>query len=792
MKLTILVPAYNESLTIEPLLQRLAALDLDKEIIVIDDGSTDQTFAIASRIAGELPALRVLRQSKNQGKGAAIRRGLEEATGDAVVIQDADLEYDPQDIVRLWNEMVRRDHPVIYGSRRLGGPSEASRRRYYVGGVLLSWLTNCLYGSRLTDEPTCYKMVRTDLLRSLDLQCTGFEFCPEVTAKILRRGIEIPELRISYRPRGVAEGKKIRAHDALEAAWILLKYRLAPLPLAVPGFPLQVSLVAPPRGWFYTGVLLLLATFGLYLRCWDLDKPFAFGARGSTEWLGFDNGAFYGVGALHQLRFGYLETKLACLLRTAAPGRITVAGATARGSDDGGTGELPSKGVQPFFYVRHPPLLTLALSVMFALLGATHVVARLLPIAFSIVALLGVARIARRLWGLAAGLAAAVVMACLPAGAFYGSLVDPQGSLVMGFTVLAADAYLSLLQSPKKRFLALSLLWTALACLTDWPGYFVAGLIGLHQLVIALRPRESEERRGALSTLAAFGLLVTVLFALHLWQTMAVGGSKQGGMAETLLHHSLMGIGGSPAQPGYGAGLAGFLATSVTSIIRILTIPGALVGFAGLIWLLRRHPGESRGKIVPFILTGMAVLHIVVFAEAARRHLYWFVYLLPPLALGAAYAFFRLGSRAALSRRWRLVQASFVAVLGIGAFGVERSVALQFEPDPYFMHLGGVIQRETRPDHWVLTSEFPQISLRFYADRWIYGKLADDRLGKVPDMDAFVKLLVQDGPTVFFMPEGPSYPGRRTERIRAALDKAFPKRAVESPIGTVWVYELRE
>ncbi|MBL8898807.1 MAG: glycosyltransferase [Planctomycetes bacterium] len=230
MKLSILVPAYNESRTIAEILRRLAALEIEKEIIVVDDGSSDDTYVKARALTAEIPGLVVVKQPENRGKGAAIRRALEEASGEVCVVQDADLEYDPQDLVRMLAKFEREKLDALYGSRRLGGRSDATHARYYWGGVLLSWITNRLYGSKLTDEPTCYKMVRTELLRSLELECEGFEFCPEVTAKLLRAGVRIPELKIAYHPRSIEEGKKIRLKDAVEAVRVLVRWRYRRLP----------------------------------------------------------------------------------------------------------------------------------------------------------------------------------------------------------------------------------------------------------------------------------------------------------------------------------------------------------------------------------------------------------------------------------------------------------------------------------------------------------------------------------------------------------------------------------
>ena len=220
MKLSIIIPAYNEEATISEIISKVKAVELDKEIIVVDDGSTDKTGGILDSIND----IKVMHKS-NRGKGSAIRAGISAVTGDVVVIQDADLEYDPNDFVTMLDTMQRTGAQVVYGSRILHSGYRISYQRYFMGGKLVTAFTNLLYGTSITDEPTCYKMIRSELLKSLNLTCNRFEFCPEVTAKIAKRKIKIVEVPINYYPRSIEEGKKIGPLDGLEALWTLLKFK---------------------------------------------------------------------------------------------------------------------------------------------------------------------------------------------------------------------------------------------------------------------------------------------------------------------------------------------------------------------------------------------------------------------------------------------------------------------------------------------------------------------------------------------------------------------------------------
>jgi glycosyltransferase involved in cell wall biosynthesis len=230
-RVSVIVPVYNEADTVVQAIERVLTVELEgfeREIIVVDDGSTDGTYEVLERMDGQWPDLvRVEHHEENRGKGAAIRTALAHVTGEIVITQDADLEYDPKEYPKLLASFEDPAVQVVYGSRNLRDNPRSSWS-FYWGGRLVSWITNLLYGSVLTDEATGYKLLRTDLLRSLDLQADGFEFCPEVTGKVLKRGIKIHEVPISYQPRSADEGKKIGWRDGLQAIWTLLKYRFRP------------------------------------------------------------------------------------------------------------------------------------------------------------------------------------------------------------------------------------------------------------------------------------------------------------------------------------------------------------------------------------------------------------------------------------------------------------------------------------------------------------------------------------------------------------------------------------
>jgi dolichol-phosphate mannosyltransferase len=236
MRVSILIPVYNEFLTLPLVLKRVLEAPLpagcEREVVIVNDGSTDGTTELLAELMGENKnsALMLVHQSPvNFGKGAALRLGLAKATGDVILIQDGDLEYDPKDYIKLLQPIMDGKADVVYGSRFLQTMKKRMKWTNWLANKILTFASNVLFGAHITDEATAYKAFRTEVLRNMRLACIRFEFCPEVTAKACRLGYTIHEVPIYYNPRGILEGKKIRWQDGVEALWTLIRYRLAPL-----------------------------------------------------------------------------------------------------------------------------------------------------------------------------------------------------------------------------------------------------------------------------------------------------------------------------------------------------------------------------------------------------------------------------------------------------------------------------------------------------------------------------------------------------------------------------------
>jgi glycosyltransferase involved in cell wall biosynthesis len=224
MKISVIIPAYNEKNTIQEIVRRVQAMKMVDEIIIVDDGSTDGTRDLIANLDGK-NNVRTILHEKNQGKGAAVRTGISAATGEVLIIQDADLEYDPREYPNLMKPIEEGMADVVYGSRFLGAPHRAILFWNMVANKLLTLMTNILYNNILTDMETGYKVFRREVVVDMKIHAKRFDFEPEFTAKILKKNVRVFEVPITFNPRDYSEGKKIKMRDAFDAVWTLIKYR---------------------------------------------------------------------------------------------------------------------------------------------------------------------------------------------------------------------------------------------------------------------------------------------------------------------------------------------------------------------------------------------------------------------------------------------------------------------------------------------------------------------------------------------------------------------------------------
>jgi glycosyltransferase involved in cell wall biosynthesis len=238
MLLSVVMPVYNEERTLPEIVRRVQAVDLEKEIVAVDDCSRDGSLKVLEELAKKYPNLKVLRHEVNRGKGAAVRTGLAATTGDIVLIQDADLEYDPREYFNLLGPIIDGRADVVFGSRFLGGPHRVHLFFHYLANKFLTFVSNCFTNLNLTDMETCYKVFRREVVARMDLRTDRFGIEPEITAKVAKMRARVYEVPISYSGRDFNEGKKISWKDGFPALWAIIKFNLfspRPEPLPRPG-----------------------------------------------------------------------------------------------------------------------------------------------------------------------------------------------------------------------------------------------------------------------------------------------------------------------------------------------------------------------------------------------------------------------------------------------------------------------------------------------------------------------------------------------------------------------------
>jgi glycosyltransferase involved in cell wall biosynthesis len=432
-KLSIIVPVYNEKKTILEILKRVENVNLEdlgfeKEIIIVDDGSTDGTREILKKLTSKY---KIIFHPKNKGKGSAIKSGLKKVTGDYVIIQDADLEYDPKDYRALLECAIKNQAQVVYGSRTLNPKNRYSHFIYYLGGKFLSFLTSFLYGAKITDEATGYKLFKTELLKKISLESKGFDFCPEVTAKILKQRIKIFEVPISYYPRKKKEGKKIRVSDGLKAAFLLIKLRFAK--------ETWQKILA-----IFLFFLILIANLSLITK--HIHDPF-------LRW-NEDNNALYGLVAQNWLKFGISKLKFGMVGYW-----------------------LENLNEKISFYTHHPDLFIFPTYLIYKLFGISEFTTRLSPLLFAIFSIILFFFLTFEFYkDYLFSFFSTFIFAILPAITFYGKMLDHE-IFVLFFFLLSLFFYAKIKNTKRKLYYFLFFLTIFFGGFMGWHFFFTPFLI---------------------------------------------------------------------------------------------------------------------------------------------------------------------------------------------------------------------------------------------------------------------------------------------------------------------------
>ncbi len=468
-KLSVIIPVYNERKTIVEILRKVENVNLqdlgfEKEIIIVDDGSTDGTREILKKLTNKY---KIIFHAKNKGKGSAIKSGLRKATGDYVIIQDADLEYDPNDYKNLLECAIKNKAQVVYGSRALNPKNRYSHFIYYLGGKFLSLLTSFFYGVKITDEATGYKLFKTDLLKKIPIQSEGFDFCPEITAKILKQKIKIFEVPINYYPRKKEEGKKIRISDGIKAAFILIKLRFEKETWQK---ILTVFLLS----------LILLANLSLILK--NIHDPF-------LRW-NEDNNALYGLVAQNWLKFGIFNLKLGMV---------------------GYWVENLNEKIS--FYTHHPDLFILPTYFIYKFLGISEFTTRLSPLLFTFFSIILFFFLVFQFYrNYLISFFASFIFAILPAITFYGKMLDPE-IFVLFFFLLSLFFYAKIKNANKKIYYLLFFIAIFLGGFFGWHFFFAPFIIWL----LILFDKNFPQRKMFLVFLPLLSLFSFSLIIFHIY-----------------------------------------------------------------------------------------------------------------------------------------------------------------------------------------------------------------------------------------------------------------------------------
>lgn len=431
-KLSIIIPVYNEKSTLLEIIDKIEKTNfpVELELIIVDDFSTDGSRDLIKNLPSKYITLF---HEINKGKGAAIKTAQNQVTGDYVIIQDADLEYNPNDIIKLLNFAEENNQKIVYGSRNLT-KNPRYKKSYYWGGKLITFITNILFKTKLTDVNTCYKLFDSRIFKSIELEQNRFSFCEEITAKAIKQGESIKEIPISYKPRSSNEGKKIKPSDGLIAIQTLIKYRFSKKQLSN----------------FFTGIALTLIV-GSFLA---ITLP---EAGSEFTKLNEDNNAVYSLAVQNWNNEGFLNLKM---------GMIT---------------QIITDENNLSFYTHHPSGFLYPTLIIYKIFGVSEFTTRLSPIIFSVLSIIVLYLLISTKYSKKISLLSTFFFATLPAITFYGRMLDHE-IFVLFFALLTFLLFYKLKQSYSKKLLAFFIITIIAGNFVGWHYYFAPAIIWIYIL----------------------------------------------------------------------------------------------------------------------------------------------------------------------------------------------------------------------------------------------------------------------------------------------------------------------